>query len=78
MNLPHLIKMANQIGTFFSTMPDRVQAEKDLATHIKRFWEPRMRRALLAHVEQEGGSELSEIVLTAVKKHGAELQVAVQ
>ncbi|WP_016832029.1 formate dehydrogenase subunit delta [Herbaspirillum lusitanum] len=78
MNLPHLIKMANQIGTFFSTMPDRVQAEKDLATHIKRFWEPRMRRALLAHVEQEGGSELSEIVLTAVKKHGAELQVAGQ
>lgn len=78
MNLPHLIKMANQIGTFFSTMPDRVQAEKDLATHIKRFWEPRMRRALLAHVEQEGGSELSEIVLAAVKKHSAELQVAVQ
>lgn len=78
MNVQHLIKMANQIGTFFSTMPDRVQAEKDLATHIKRFWEPRMRRALLEYVEQEGGSELSEIVLTAVKKHNAELQVAVQ
>jgi len=78
MNVQHLIKMANQIGTFFSTMPDRVQAEKDLATHIKRFWEPRMRRALLEYVEQEGGSELSEIVLTAVKKHSAELQVAIQ
>ncbi|MFJ9451639.1 MULTISPECIES: formate dehydrogenase subunit delta [unclassified Herbaspirillum] len=78
MNVQHLIKMANQIGTFFSTMPDRVQAEKDLATHIKRFWEPRMRRALLEYVEQEGGSELSEIVLTAVKRHSAELQVAIQ
>ena len=78
MNVPHLIKMANQIGTFFSTMPDRAQAEKDLATHIKRFWEPRMRRALLEYVEQEGGSELSEIVLTAVKRHSAELQVAIQ
>jgi formate dehydrogenase subunit delta len=78
MNVQHLIKMANQIGSFFSTMPDRAQAEKDLAAHIKRFWEPRMRRALLAYVEQEGGSELSEIVLTAVKKHNAELQVAVQ
>jgi formate dehydrogenase subunit delta len=78
MNVQHLIKMANQIGTFFSTMPDRAQAEKDLATHIKRFWEPRMRRALLEYVEQEGGSELSEIVLTAVKKHSAELQVAIQ
>ncbi|AKZ64187.1 formate dehydrogenase [Herbaspirillum hiltneri N3] len=78
MNLQHLVKMANQIGDFFSTMPDRAQAEKDLAAHIKRFWEPRMRRALLEYVEQEGGSELSEIVLAAVKAHTADLQVAVQ
>ncbi len=74
MNLPHLIKMANQIGAFFSTMPDRAQAENDLAAHLKRFWEPRMRRALLEYVEQEGGSELSEIVLVTVKSHAADLQ----
>jgi len=72
MNFPHLIRMANQMGTFFVTMPDRAQAEKDLAAHIKRFWEPRMRRALLTYiVEQEDGSELDEIVLTAVKAHHA-------
>ncbi|WP_034298978.1 formate dehydrogenase subunit delta [Herbaspirillum sp. RV1423] len=76
MNLQHLIKMANQIGAFFSTMPDHEQAVKDLATHLKRFWEPRMRRALLEYVENEGGPELSDIVLEAVKAHHADLQVA--
>ena len=44
MNTEHLVKMANQIGSFFSTMPDREQAIADLASHLKRFWEPRMRR----------------------------------
>lgn len=75
MNTSHLIKMANQIGTFFSTMPDHQEAVKDLAMHIKRFWEPRMRRALLQYVQQDGGTELSDIVLEAVKVHGAELLV---
>ena len=45
MNIEHLVKMANQIGSFFSTMPDRDQAIADLASHLKRFWEPRMRKA---------------------------------
>ena len=75
MKTANLIKMANQIGAFFSTMPDHQEAVKDLAMHIKRFWEPRMRRALLQYVQQDGGVELSEIVLEAVRAHGAELQV---
>ncbi|ASU39658.1 formate dehydrogenase [Herbaspirillum sp. meg3] len=73
MNLPHLIKMANQIGTFFSTMPDHEQAVMDLASHIKRFWEPRMRRALLLYVDEKGGEELSDIVRESVKLHHAML-----
>jgi len=69
MNIAHLIKMANQIGSFFGTMPNRQQAVNDLASHIKRFWEPRMRRALLQYIEEEGGAQLSDIVLEAVKTH---------
>ncbi|MCA1324634.1 formate dehydrogenase subunit delta [Herbaspirillum sp. alder98] len=69
MNAANLIKMANQIGSFFSTMPDHEQAVADLAAHIKRFWEPRMRRALLAHVEQTQGAGLSPIVLEALERH---------
>jgi formate dehydrogenase subunit delta len=75
MNTEHLIKMANQIGDFFSTMPDRDQAVADLASHLKRFWEPRMRKALLAHIEEKQGEGLSGIVLEAVAKHMAQLAV---
>lgn len=73
MNISHLIQMANQIGAFFSTMPDHQQAVSDLALHIKRFWEPRMRRALLQYVEQEGGAQLSEIVLEAIRTHAEQI-----
>ncbi|WP_050466968.1 formate dehydrogenase subunit delta [Herbaspirillum chlorophenolicum] len=73
MNTEHLIKMANQIGSFFSTMPDHEQAVADLASHIKRFWEPRMRRALLAHIDATQGEGVSGIVLEAVSKHMEQL-----
>jgi formate dehydrogenase subunit delta len=48
MNSDHLIDMANQIGAFFASMPDRDEALAGIADHIRRFWEPRMRRTLLA------------------------------
>jgi formate dehydrogenase subunit delta len=50
-------------------MPDRSQALADLAEHLKRFWEPRMRRSLLEYVDKQGGTELKGIVLEAVRTH---------
>ncbi|MDE1183566.1 formate dehydrogenase subunit delta [Paraburkholderia sp.] len=47
MNDDNLIDMANRIGDFFASMPDHDEALAGIADHIKRFWEPRMRRALL-------------------------------
>jgi formate dehydrogenase subunit delta len=67
MHPANLIKMANQIGSFFETMPDREQAQSDIASHIKRFWEPRMRRSLLQYVDQQDGAELMEIVLETLR-----------
>ena len=64
-----LITMANQIGAFFETMPDRQQALVDIAGHLKRFWEPRMRRALMDHIEQQDGAGLTEIVRIALRLH---------
>ncbi|HWX01729.1 formate dehydrogenase subunit delta [Collimonas sp.] len=74
MNLEHLVKMANQIGAFFDTMPDRPQAMTDLITHLKRSWEPRMRRELLAYVDHEGGAELMPFVQEAIRLHAAVLK----
>jgi formate dehydrogenase subunit delta len=42
--------MANQIGKFFAHQkPD--QAVASIAAHLRQFWDPRMRRAILEHFE---------------------------
>ena len=61
----NLIRMANQIGDFFSTMPDRPQAIADVADHLKRFWEPRMRRGIVDFVAA-GGTGLDPVAAKAV------------
>lgn len=66
MNSASLIKMANQIGAFFEAMPNREQAIKDVAAHIQKNWEPRMRVALNKHIRETGEAELSEIVREAL------------
>lgn len=74
MHVENLIKMANQIGTFFETMPDRPQAMTDFAMHIKRSWEPRMRSALLKYAEQQDVAELKEIVRETIRTHADEMR----
>lgn len=58
-----LIYMANQIATFFKTQPAD-EAVDGVATHINKFWEPRMRRQLFAIIEH-GDSGLNSLVLEA-------------
>ena len=65
----NLITMANQIGDFFETMRDRKKSLEEIAGHLKRSWDPRMRRALMEHVEQHNGEGLKPIVLDAVRAH---------
>ena len=74
MHVENLIKMANQIGSFFETMPDRPQAMTDFSMHIKRSWEPRMRRALLEYAEQQDGTELMEFVRESIRTHAEEMR----
>ncbi len=71
MNADNLVTMANQIGSFFETMPDRAQALGDIAKHLKNFWEPRMRRTLLQHVDEQSEPQLKDIVLEAIRLHRA-------
>jgi len=55
-------------------MPDREQAVTDLAAHLKRLWAPRLRHAMLAHIDQAEGAGLSPVVNQAVHRHGGLLQ----
>ena len=69
MNVEHLIQMANQIGAFFEAMPNRPEALEGIAMHIKKFWEPRMRRELLMHLDSTGNAGLTAVVAEALTKH---------
>lgn len=59
-----LVYMANQIGRFFAHQPED-QAVASTLDHLRRFWEPRMREAILAHIDAGGGG-LQPAVLKAV------------
>ena len=69
MNAEKLVKMANDIARFFESEPEHDVAVEGVANHIARFWEPRMRREFLAHVETTGGFDLRPLALDAVRAH---------
>jgi formate dehydrogenase subunit delta len=71
MNNDNLIRMVNRIGAFFAAMPDREEAMRDLAQHVRRFWEPRMRRQLFEHLEVRHGEGVDKLVVTALQRHRA-------
>ena len=60
----HLVYMANQIARELgSQCPDRpVAATRD---HIRQFWDPRMRQAILAYLDR-GGEHLNNTARDAV------------
>lgn len=60
-----LVRMANQIATFFMSQPENTRIA-GVANHINKFWEPRMRRQLFEHIDQ-GGMGLDPLVLEASK-----------
>ena len=65
-HLDVLITMANQIGDFFAPYPPG-QREEGVRNHLRHYWEPRMRDALLAHVDATGGTGLHAHVLAGAK-----------
>ena len=51
MNVERLVAMANDIAAFFDSEADKGVAAEGVRSHITRFWDPRMRREIVAHVE---------------------------
>jgi formate dehydrogenase subunit delta len=68
MKLEKLITMANQIGAFFEAMPDREQAVADVASHLRRSWEPRMREQILASLGTADEAQLKPLVREALRR----------
>ena len=67
MDVKRLVTMANDIANFFGSDPDPAAAAEQVAGHLKKFWEPRMREEIRRHVSQ-GGEGMSSIAIQAVKK----------
>ena len=74
MHLENLVSMANQIGAFFSAYPDRQEALEGIATHIHKFWEPRMRLRLIEAVNAGQAQELMPLVNDAIQTHQNKLR----
>jgi len=67
MDLQQLVRMANRIGEFFEAMPDKQEALQGIAQHIERYWEPRMRRALMQQLQAGAVEGLKPIVAQALQ-----------
>ena len=60
-----LVMMANQIGKFFASQREEIRVP-GIAEHIKKFWEPRMRNQIFAHLDT-GGEGLDPLVKRALE-----------
>ena len=67
MNVQLLVTMANDIANFFGSDPDPAAAAEQVAIHMKKFWEPRMREEIRRYVST-GGEGMSSIAIQAVKR----------
>lgn len=65
MNIERLVKMANEIAAFY-VADSPADAPKNIAAHLQRFWEPRMRKAIIEH-NNAGGAGMENAVRQAVR-----------
>jgi formate dehydrogenase subunit delta len=65
-----LVYMANQIGKFFASQGED-KAVPQIADHLVKFWDPRMRMAIVAYLAA-GGAGLDAPVRKAVEDLAAQ------
>jgi formate dehydrogenase subunit delta len=66
-SVEHLVQMANDIGNFFASEADRASAVAGIANHVRRYWEPRMRKQIYAHLDA-GGEGLGDLARDAIRQ----------
>ncbi len=69
MSRDKLVYMANQIGRFFASQSDET-AVAGTADHIMKFWDPRLREAICAHLAA-GGDGLDPVAREAIERLAA-------
>ena len=69
MDAKKLVRMANEIAAFFEADPDPAVSVEGVTHHLKRFWDPRMRKALFRHLDESGETGLKASVVAALQTH---------
>lgn len=64
-----LVHMANQIAIFFASEPDDA-AIVAIETHLRKFWDPRMREKIIV-LSESGPNGLSDRAYAAVRRLAA-------
>jgi formate dehydrogenase subunit delta len=64
--LPPYVRLVNEIAAQFAHRPP-AEAATAIANHLKITWDPRMKRALIAHVEA-GAQDLDPIAALAARQ----------
>ena len=68
MNVERLTAMANDIANFFHAESDRRLAIDGVSNHLKKFWEPRMRKQIIAYAQSGQAHELSDLARAGVMR----------
>jgi formate dehydrogenase subunit delta len=76
MNIDLLIKMSNEITAFFVGEHDEQAATTAVANHLRRYWDPRMRKQIIAYYEERQGAGLVDIAKNAVAQLAAQSRAA--
>lgn len=64
-SVPPVVRLGHDLVRNFEALP-REKAAEEIATHIKKFWEPRMRHELLARVRR-GDTDLHPLLVRAAE-----------
>ncbi|HEX2242310.1 MAG TPA: formate dehydrogenase subunit delta [Gammaproteobacteria bacterium] len=71
MSTEQLVTMLNDIAAFFDAASDDGERAQSVATHMRRYWDPRMRKQIVQHVAS-GGEGLAPVARAAVELLAAE------
>lgn len=66
MNIDTLTRMVNDIANYFAAEPDHAAGVAGVADHLKKFWDPVMRRQIIGHL-RDGGAGLDPMAKEAVQ-----------
>lgn len=65
----NLVRMANRIADFFESLPDREEALSEVASHLRKFWDPRMRAQILAMLQTSEAEDMNPLVREALARY---------